>query len=88
MVSTSIVCSPYYYGSDCNTPCGQCRGDDVCNNATGDCPQGCEPRWVGSKCNGTSLIYFSFYTCFQNLRKPQFCLDYRLLYIVWNYTEV
>lgn len=28
------VCSPHYYGNDCNAPCGQCRGDDICNNTT------------------------------------------------------
>ena len=88
MVSTFIVCSPYYYGSDCNTSCGHCRGDDVCNNVTGHCPHGCKQHWIGSKCNGTTLIYFSFYTCLQNLRKPHFYLDYRLLHIVRNYTEV
>lgn len=87
MVSTFTVCSPYYYGIDCITPCGHCRGDDVCNNVTGYCPLGCKQHWVGSKCNGTTLIFF-FYTCFQNLRKPHFYLDYRLLYIVPNYTEI
>ena len=34
-------CVPRYYGSDCNTPCGQCREDDVCNSVTGYCPHGC-----------------------------------------------
>ena len=47
-----IVCPSYYYGSDCNTPCGQCRGNDVCNNVTGLCPRSCQPHWQGSRCDG------------------------------------
>ena len=49
------VCSPHYYGIDCNTPCGQCRGDDVCNNVTGHCPHGCKQYWNGTKCDGKKI---------------------------------
>ena len=48
----NLECLPNYYGSDCNTPCGQCRGDIVCNNVTGQCPYGCKPYWTGPKCDG------------------------------------
>ena len=50
-----VVCSPHYYGSDCNTPCGKCRGDDVCHNVTGQCPNGCKPHWTGTRCDGKYL---------------------------------
>ena len=51
-ITLFAVCTPHYYGSDCNTPCGQCRGDDVCNNVTGHCPYGCKPHWTGPRCDG------------------------------------
>ena len=47
-----LECLPHYYGSDCNTPCGQCRGNDVCNIMTGYCPNGCKQHWSGPKCDG------------------------------------
>ena len=49
---TMLVCAPHYYGHDCNTPCGQCRGDGVCDSVTGHCPIGCKPHWTGLKCDG------------------------------------
>ena len=45
------VCSPHYYGSECNTPCGQCRGDDLCENMTGHCPNGCKQHWTSIRCD-------------------------------------
>ena len=47
--------TPQQYGSDCNTPCGQCRGD-VWNNVTGHCPHGCKPNWNGKKCDGNYIL--------------------------------
>lgn len=46
------VCGDQYYGSDCNTPCGHCRNNDVCNNVTGRCPRGCQNQWSGYRCDG------------------------------------
>ena len=53
---TSSVCSPHYYGYNCNAPCGQCSGDGVCNNVTGDCPRGCKLHWSGPKCDGKENV--------------------------------
>ena len=53
---TISVCSPYYYGFNCNAPCGQCSGDGACNNVTGHCPCGCKPHWSGGKCDGKGNI--------------------------------
>ena len=50
------VCSPHYYGSDCNSSCGQCKGNDLCNNVTGTCPNGCNGHWTGPNCNGKQNI--------------------------------
>ena len=47
-----LVCATNYYGSDCKTPCGQCKGDDVCDSVTGHCPNGCKPHWTGLGCDG------------------------------------
>ena len=47
-----LVCTPGYYGSDCNTPCGRCLGDDVCHNVTGYCPNGCKQHWMVLRCDG------------------------------------
>ena len=49
-------CAPHFYGSDCNTPCAQCRRDDVCDSVTGHCPNGCKPHWTGPWCDGIKLI--------------------------------
>lgn len=51
-VNLFSVCRDQYYGSDCNTPCGHCKDDDVCNNATGSCPGGCQTQWIGNSCDG------------------------------------
>ena len=45
-------CHSRFYGSDCATPCGQCKGGDVCNNVTGYCPRGCKQHWIEPRCNG------------------------------------
>ena len=55
-MSIMLVCAPHYYGNDCSTPCGHCRGDDVCNNVTGHCPHGCTRHWQGLKCDGKYMI--------------------------------
>ena len=47
-----IECSPHYFGSDCNTPCGHCKENDVCNNVTGRCPNGCQNQWTKLTCDG------------------------------------
>ena len=49
---TISVCSPYYYGLNCNALCGQCSADDMCNNVTGICLYGCKPHWMEPKCDG------------------------------------
>lgn len=58
------VCRDQYYGSDCNTSCGHCKNDDVCNNVTGHCPRGCRRQWMGNRCdgrfNGGNVIQKSF----------------------------
>ena len=51
-----VVCVSHYYGSECNTPCGQCRGDDVCDSVTGYCPHGCKPHWTGVRCDGKNCV--------------------------------
>ena len=60
-----VVCASDYYGLDCNKQCGQCSGDDVCNNVTGYCPHGCKPHWNGTRCDGKYLadLYY-FFTVF------------------------
>ena len=55
LCSKIVACDQYYYGPNCNTPCGHCRGDDVCNNETGHCPNGCKPHWMGPECNGKEI---------------------------------
>lgn len=46
-----LVCSDHFYGSDCNTPCGHCKNNDVCDNVTGLCLNGCHNHWNGNKCD-------------------------------------
>ena len=53
------VCILCYYGNDCNTPCGQCKEDDVCNNVTGECPRGCKPLWTGPRCDGKKILFYN-----------------------------
>ena len=47
-----LACTPGYYGSDCNTPCGRCLGDVVCHNVNGYCHNGCKQHWMGLRCDG------------------------------------
>lgn len=53
------VCSERFYGNDCNTPCGHCSDNDVCNNVTGVCPNGCRNQWIEDKCDGEFQINFN-----------------------------
>ena len=46
------ICVPKFYGHDSNTLCAQCRGDDVCNPVSGECPRGCKQHWAGLNCDG------------------------------------
>uniref|UniRef100_A0A8W8NT92 Multiple epidermal growth factor-like domains 10 n=1 Tax=Magallana gigas TaxID=29159 RepID=A0A8W8NT92_MAGGI len=46
-----MVCVDHYYGIDCNTPCGKCKNNSVCNKGTGHCPNGCQNHWTGNKCD-------------------------------------
>lgn len=54
---TIIVCTPHYYGRNCNTPCGQCEGDGVCDSVTGNCPNGCKQHWTPPNCEGKETTY-------------------------------
>lgn len=47
-------CSIYFYGRNCNKPCGHCRGNDPCDSVTGHCPNGCQNQWTGDRCDGTN----------------------------------
>lgn len=47
-----LVCFDHYYGTDCNTPCGHCINNDVCDKGTGSCPNGCQNHWKGERCEG------------------------------------
>ena len=49
-------CRPYFYGSNCSTPCGQCKGSAVCDDEFGYCSLGCKPHWIGSRCDGEKKI--------------------------------
>merc|ERR1711994_2301 len=43
---------PGYYGDDCNTACGSCKDDAVCDKKNGNCPAGgCADGWSGDKCD-------------------------------------
>lgn len=37
---------------NCNTPCGHCKNNDVCDKVTGSCPGGCQTQWMGHRCDG------------------------------------
>lgn len=78
---TFTVCPANYYDSDCNTPCGHCRGNDVCSNITGHCPNGCQSQWQGDRCDGTFImLYFSFHNEVDNFNScglgMQYCDKY------------
>lgn len=73
-VNLFSVCRDQYYGSDCNTPCGHCKDDDVCNNVTGHCPRGCRKQWMGNRCdgrfNGGNVIQKPLKYCICKLSQP------------------
>lgn len=45
------VCIDHFYGNECNTPCGKCKNNSVCDKGTGHCPNGCQSHWKGEQCN-------------------------------------
>lgn len=47
-----LVCSDHFYGTDCNTPCGHCKNNDVCDKGNGSCLNGCQSHWQGEGCDG------------------------------------
>lgn len=53
-----LGCSEHFYGLDCNTPCGHCLNNDVCDNVTGRCPNGCQNQWTEDKCDGGFKWFF------------------------------
>ena len=50
-----IACPPIYYGNDCDTQCGKCAGNEMCDGDTGDCPKGCLGNWQEPECNGKTF---------------------------------
>lgn len=62
MILWYLVCTEGFYGPNCTQKCGHCRNESVCNNITGDCLQGCDEHWGGSKCDGTlrNIDIFTF----------------------------
>lgn len=50
-----LECSDHFYGSDCNTACGHCSNNDVCDKENGRCQNGCQSYWAGEKCDGREL---------------------------------
>lgn len=51
-----LECIDYFYGGDCNTTCGHCVNNGVCDKDTGQCPNGCQTHWTGNRCDGRSNI--------------------------------
>lgn len=44
-------CPPGFYGPPgCTEECGHCLNGTVCDNVTGECPQGCGPGYLGEMC--------------------------------------
>lgn len=54
-----LVCKDGYYGVKCTEMCGACIGN-VCNQLTGNCPDGCTDNWTGKNCDGMYLFIRSF----------------------------
>ncbi|XP_056002711.1 uncharacterized protein LOC130049325 isoform X2 [Ostrea edulis] len=45
------VCEGGFYGTNCSKPCGHCNSGAHCNIVTGNCPNGCQGHWSGSRCD-------------------------------------
>ena len=35
----------------CDFSCGKCKNGAFCDNTTGDCHNGCQENWLGSRCD-------------------------------------
>lgn len=46
---------------NCSHQCsGHCRGNTICNHATGHCNKGCVEGWTGNKCETGNPYKFIF----------------------------
>lgn len=51
-------CGEGLYGVNCSQQCvGHCRDSSTCNHVTGQCDDGCDVGWRGSKCNEGCIIF-------------------------------
>lgn len=51
------MCEGGFYGTNCSKPCGHCNSGAYCNIVTGNCPNGCQSHWSGSRCDGKLTEY-------------------------------
>ena len=54
------MCIRDSYGNDCNTQCGKCAGNEMCDVNSGDCTEGCRGNWQEPKCYGKEIFLFYF----------------------------
>ena len=47
----TVVCLEGFYSNYCDLACSKCKVGTLCNNITGECPEGCEFNWQGPKCD-------------------------------------
>ena len=66
---------------ECALPCGQCQNGTFCNDITGYCPEGCQEKWQGKKCDG--VFYLNKYTkvfCVVSLSKfPENSMSFKTI---------
>ena len=49
------VCADYSWGDKCENFCGSCKDGAICNQVTGDCPNGCSDGWYGNRCDSSEF---------------------------------
>lgn len=59
-------CQKWWFGDKCGQKCkGHCRDNSTCNHVTGQCDEGCDPGWTGTRCDDGRFNIFSIYDIFR-----------------------
>ena len=54
------MCSNGSWGEGCNRHCGRCKGSQLCDKRTGECPGACEPGYQNtSLCDTREMLYLN-----------------------------
>jgi len=64
MVIYILECEVNFYGINCQHRCGNCKNGTICDINNGQCTDGCQIWWTGTKCN----VYIGNYKLYNYMK--------------------